>query len=332
MGRLLTALAILLGATAVWAQQAAQPAEVAVEEPNAALLYWNYREAFPHEVHEALSIGYTPEDPEWLPNDEVSFWIKYHKADVKGLIRTANLDRCEWAKWDDGLWGQPGSHVRMLQQVQRILAADARRLAQAGEVDAVGDRILAMLRLPAHVVDGSNLYLFAEAGRVLATRALYETEAAMEHGALSEADRERVQDALEAMARSRVVELFEAASTDQRLVREELRRISVGENAGEVLADWLDSLDSEIRTLTESQIAEQIDLAAEYARIAAELSDAQDAEARLGDLQRREEAGEFGSIVGKLGLPPVFFWLKERELREHIDRVRERLNTEPNAR
>lgn len=332
MRRLPAVLAILVGTMTVWAQQDAQPAAVVAEEANAALLYWSYREAFPHEVHEALSIGYTPEDPEWLPNDEVSFWIKYHKADVKGLIRTANLDRCEWARWDDGLWGQPGSHVRMLQQVQRILAADARRLAQAGEVDAVGDRILAMLRMPAHVVEGSNLYLFAEAGRVLATRALYEIEAALEHEALSDADKAQAVAALDAMAKSQVVELFEAASTDQRLEREELRRICVGDDAGEVLADWLDSVDPEIRTLTEAQIAEQLDLAAEHARVAAELADEPNAESKLEDLDRRVDEGEFDMIVRPSSLPSVFFWRKERELREHIDRVRELLNTEPNAR
>lgn len=326
MRRLLVLLAILSGATTAWAQQDARPAAVAEEEPNAALLYWNYREAFPHEVHEALSIGYTPEDPEWLPDDQVVYWLKYRKAEVDGLIRTANLDRCEWTRWDDGLWGQPAFHVKMLQQVQRILAADARRLAQAGEADAVGDRILAMLRLPGHVVEGSGVYLFAEAGRVLATRALHEIEAAMEHEALSEADQKQVVSALDLLAGSRVVELGEAASTDQKLVREELRRICVGEHAGDVLADWLAFPSPEIQSLTESEVAEQLDLAAEHARIAAELWDEPDAEARLEDLQRREEEeGEFGSIAGHLGLPPVFFWRKERELREHIDRVRERL-------
>lgn len=315
-----------------WAQQEAPPAAVGVEEPNAALLYWNYNEAFPHEIHEALLDGYKPEDPGWLPDDQVVSWLIHRQVDVEGLIRTANLDRCEWVRWDDGLWGQPAFHVKMLQEVQRVLAADARRLARAGETDAVGDRVLAMLRLPGHVVDGTNLYLFAEAGRLLATRTLYEIEAALGHEALSEAVQEQTRVVLDAMANSRVVEIVEAASTDQRLVREELRRICVGEEAGEVLADWLDTLEPEIRSLTESQIAEQLDLAAEHARVVAELADAPDADAKLEDLDRRVEEGEFGAIVRLSSMPSVFYWRKERELREQIDRVRERLNADPTPR
>lgn len=123
------------------------PSETSVE--NAALLYYRYWLIMTDDLREALHAEYSS-DPAWRPSPKLSQIIAEHPDVIRGLLKATTVERCDWGvETEEGVYALL-PHLRELRMSARLLRADARRLLDAGEIEAASERIAALYRLSAH--------------------------------------------------------------------------------------------------------------------------------------------------------------------------------------
>lgn len=155
------------------------------KERNAALLYWQYRAL---ESSTTLLYMDLPDDPAWIPDEAVCQQLTQSQDAVGLLLRAGAQKTCDWGiEYELGM-DATLSHTVMARGATRVLRADARRLAAAGDMSGATDRVVAIFALVRHLCHHEARLPERTQAASVATVAAKEVQWLLEHGGIGSED------------------------------------------------------------------------------------------------------------------------------------------------
>lgn len=197
-----TALAALVSLAAHAPAQSvgSQPADPAIHAPipqpgtdNAAVTYWDAWAALDPDLWARVTQEQASDD--WTPSTELTAMLRDNEEAIALLLRASRTEHCDWQiDFEAGIDAML-PHLGAMRNSARVLAADARRLAAAGEHDAAAERAAAVFRLARHVND-HGMIISPLVSAALAAYGAAQVEALDELGALTQRGRVLLLDAI----------------------------------------------------------------------------------------------------------------------------------------
>lgn len=309
----IAAAVLIAGSPALLAQQSgASPnkkAQSSSREKNAALEYMSAFEHLNKEMSSLAGEEYAKlSDPDWAPSERLALMLEDNQRLIKRLIEASKLPTYDMQlRYEEG-FSLLVSHASHLRQFTRILAVDARRLALLGRSEEAVERLLTIIRMGRHLSEDRVLIcsLVAIAITNVANRQI---EVLAAEGALSDASRREYIRHARQLLTDDPFGSKKCIGMERTLAVNTIRPIieGKGEAAGKELARQLRALQvsidnaGQIAPMNEEQIEEQIDLMDRYYAALIAAWGQKDALARLGELEKRLEQGDYGLLMKEIG-------------------------------
>jgi len=316
------------------AEQYASDAAVApiVSVDNAALLYYRYFELLDDELADSVKAfaadngGWDNHD--WIPNEELAEQLAAADS-IRGFLRATTIDNADFGvEVELGVFAIL-SHLTPMRATARLVAADARRLAAEGDIDAAARRIAALHTAARHTSQDS-VVISSLVGMAIAKLACGETQHLAESGQLSTESRDLLLDAINAYDNN---DPFSARQsiTNERDIFLAWIRVTFADATGQELLDAFATIagpqgHSGLAELTAEQLAADMDRTLDYYDTALRVWPNPDAVAQLHDLEKVVQAGGFGATA--VVIAPSLEKVRENQTRaqEMIVKTRNALN------
>ncbi|MCC5786308.1 MAG: hypothetical protein JJU33_06375 [Phycisphaerales bacterium] len=304
---------------------------------NAALIYhrlWTLHDSRIVLFNEATAEGGLDfENPEWVPDVAISEVLEDMQPLIRGLLVAAAETEADW-----GIEHRDGIEVMMpqlrrLRDSARLLRADARRLAAAGEHEAAADRVIAMYRMATQSRrDGLLICALVNAG--IASMASMEARMLVVVYELGPDARAKLLRAIDALPHKDPYGIEYAVAIEPHIFVEWMRRTFTEERPGEKLIETLE-IEGEaraepLRAMTRADLARELEMYEQVGRDVVRAWNDPEVLVKLGELSRDLQAGEYGSIA-KLMAPALTRVRQQSERAERdLQRARAALLQEDN--
>lgn len=278
-----------------------------------------------------LRRGDLPKD--WAPDEKLSTLLEDSQWLVRPVLEAALMPHCDFELAYEKGASLLLPHVDRLRRDAKLLLADARRLERAGDHEEAARRIEGVFGLARHFAhDG----VWISAGSSMDLAMLAAEEATRLAPALEPAARRALLDQIGLFHgldpfgnRAAVVTQVEHTFANSALDIAGARREQIGGFVGVEIPE------EPTRPSTEAEqefVDEQVEHCRRWAADVLTAWDEDDGDARLRDIQRKLEAGEYGSLAqASPGISATPFWLKERTALEQMAAAREALGGEGKA-
>ncbi len=306
-------LAVLAASLAMLASPArAQPLEAPppTSVTNAALLYYRYWLVMPDELREALRKEYTGK-PAWRPGEELANLLEQNQDIVRGLLKASYVEHCDWGIEIEESINTLLPHLSELRTSTRLLSADARRLMDAGEIDAASERIAALYRMSAHAAREPVL-ISSLVSLAILSRAGDEVQELIATGSLTATARDMILNAIDTLDQDDPGHLRQAIEGERTIFLGGIRRQFSGPDAGKHLADAMEQQDwgvpppvvAAVRAANAAMLAQDLSRAEQFYDEVLQVWDQPDALQQITRLEQAVENGRYGRI-GPIILPAI---------------------------
>lgn len=138
----------------------ADPSLVIRSVDNAALVYSRYWLIMQSDPILSMMIDFTFSDPAWRPNEATSTLLR-ESTFLPGLIRATRIEQADFGVERELGFEILLPHLRPMRTGAQLLAADARRLQDEGDLKGAAERVGAIFRMARHL-DGERSHLLIE--------------------------------------------------------------------------------------------------------------------------------------------------------------------------
>jgi hypothetical protein len=279
---------------------------------NAALLYYRAMLLLPDDVSKMAAEAVSADNPNWLPDAELSRKLAQVSDVASTLIRAAKIDACDFGvEYSQGA-GALLPHLGKLRAAARYLAADSRRLLQEQKPDDAADRIVAMFAMSRHL-SHERLMISALVANAIHTLACAQVDHLVNSGQLTSTAKSML---MNEMDRSNGPDPFgiKGAVLGERYWVVVWIRAKVAGPGGPkaftddvlpLLDDQPDSADVKaIKAMDAAAINADLDKSEKYYSAVLDVFDLPDAETRLGALEKGAKDGDYG-IIAKHAAPAL---------------------------
>jgi hypothetical protein len=337
-GSLLAALACTSAAqpTIVYTPPARKPEGIASERKdptNAALLYYR---AWMLAGDDLFRHDYQTGDAAWRPDTALSQLLAASQEPIIAIIRATDAPEADWGvEYSQGIMAML-PHLGKLRQSARILSADARRLADAGDTAGAARRIAAEFGLASHC-SHDNVLISSMVGCAVVTFAVNEIDALLESGKLSSCDKATLRAGLDRLGGDDPFGT-RAAITGERFFCEWFQRECKDGAATRQVVDSLQLMPSSpeeraradrLVRLNEAGLRAEFVKAFKYYDDMAAAWDKPDARAELERLVQSRE--EYGLVAALIGPSITKAYESHQKALEALRACRRRLDADPSA-
>lgn len=279
------------------------PAMTVTSVDNAALKYLAAWLEMPPELATAARDALNDPGETWQDGSKVVALLQANQAFVRSIIAAAAIPDCDFElKYEDGFdLGLP--HLSRMRDSARILCADARRSAQAGQIDDALQRLQAAYRMAAHL-SNDRVLISSLVGVAMASAAHAQVAHLHESGAFTPAHVQAILAELQRINLDDPYNVRGSITMERDIARDWLKRKFTGETAARdflsLMTAWdpdQPSEDPELTSLNQDAFYAQVDRAAEYYDELLSVWGEEDAQTKLAALNERLEAGEFGRVA-----------------------------------
>lgn len=282
------------------------------EDRNAAIKYsWAYF-GIPDELTKRVGevdwskVGFS-KDAESQPKEyqDAVAAIGGGEASIQMLVVASRLRRCDnEIEYEKGI-GALLPHLTKARTAARVLRLDARRTLIAGDADASAERLAAIVRMGKHTT-GDQTMISSLVGAAMVRTATEEVAAQLESGLLTPEARATLLKAFRGLDASDPFFMKGAIRGERLIFLDWIKREFAGADAGKRFMEIGAMMGTggpkeaeaarTISAMNGDQLALSVDLLTPYYDQVLEAWDKPDGAARLGDLERRVKAGEFGPL------------------------------------
>lgn len=337
-GTLLATLACSSGAqpTIVYTPPSRNPAAIEGElkDPtNAALLYYR---AWMLAGDDLFRQEYQTGDAAWRPDAALSQLLAAYQEPILAIIRASDAPDADWGvEYSQGIMAML-PHLSKLRQSARILSADARRLADAGDTAGAAKRIAAELGLASHC-SHDQVLISSLVGCAVATYAVNEIDTLLESGKLSSYDKATLRAGLDRLGGDDPFGT-RAAISGERFFCEWFQRECKDGAATRQVVELLQSMPSSAEDraradrlvrLNEAGLRAEFVKAFKYYDDMAAAWDKPDARAELEQLVNSRE--EYGLVAALIGPSITKAYEGNQKVLETLRACRQRLDADPSS-
>lgn len=282
--------------------------KAAPRDRNAALEYMTLQEQMDKNLSALVSEEWRPNDADWVPSEKLSLMLEDNQRLIKRLIETSRLPNYDMQlRYEEG-FSLIVPHLGHIRQFTRVLATDARRLALAGRGDEAAERLASALRMARHVSDDRLLISSLVAVAVVST-AHKQAEQLAAEGLLGERARREYIRAARALLSDDPFGVARCLAMERTMAMQTMRPIveNSGAAAGKDIAAQLRRLQissdgvKAVAAMTHEEAQTQVDLMDRYYAALVAAWGKSDTPARLEDLEKRLQAGDFGVLMREIG-------------------------------
>lgn len=265
------------------------------------------------------------ENPEWAPDEGLSKVLEHLQPFVRDVLAAAAQPDADWGiEYSKGIEAML-PHLGQLRRVERILRADARRLAAAGEDEAAADRIVALHRLSTQS-RRDGILISAMVNNSIGGRASMDTRILAVYYEVNNDARRKLLAAINALPHEDRYGIEYAVAIEPPFFAEWIRSAFTDERPGEKLIEAMmieDETDAErIRSMTRADLARELELYERFGRDVVRVWNDPEVFVKLGELSRDLQAGKYGHIA-KL-MAPAFTNVRQQAERAERDLQRAR--------
>ncbi len=296
---------------------------------NAALLYhrlWTLHDSRIALFNEATAEGGLDfENPEWVPDEALSEVLEDMQTFIKGLMAAAAEPEADWGiEHRDGVEAML-PHLRMLRDSARLLRADARRLAAAGEHESAADRVTAIYRMSTQS-RRDGLLICALVNASIASMASMEARMLVAVYELGPDARAKLLRAMDALPHEDPYGIEYAVVIEPQIFVEWMRRSFTDERPGEKLIEAMMIEDNaraeQLRAMFGTDLARELELYEQVGRDVVRIWNDPEVLVKLGELSRDLQAGKYGQIARLMA--PAFTHIRQQSERADRDLQRAR--------
>lgn len=280
----------------------------------------------------------------WQEGSKVVALLESNQAFVRAIVAAAAIPDCDFElRYQDG-FDLALPHLSRMRDSARILCADARRCAQAGQIDDAVQRIQAVYRMAAHA-SNDRVLISSLVGVAMASAAHAQVTHLHEAGVLAPAHVQAILAELQRINLEDPYNVRGSIAMERDIARDWLKRKFTGAGAArDFLAQMTawdpdqPSEDPELTSMNQDAFYAQVDRASEYYDELLAVWGDEDAQEKLAALNERLEAGEFGRVamymvpaLGKLRESASRFSNETRVLMESLAAPAAEPNTDPGS-
>jgi len=279
---------------------------------NAALLYYRAFLLLNDDLNKKIADSMTSQAPNWTPDADTSKQLSDSQGAVYTLLRAAKIDSADFGvEYSQGI-GALLPHLSKMRAASRLLAADSRREVAENHADDAADRVAAVFSLARHCTH-DRLLISALVSVAIDAQACSQADYLMTNSQLTEAGKQKI---LAAMDRFRSADPFgikSAIKGERYWCVVWIRAQCAAPGGADLFAKQIlplleDNPDSpDIKTIREMDlkaINADLDKADGFYTAAIDAFDHPDGLDRLGALEKKAAAGEYG-IIAKHVVPAM---------------------------